>query len=228
MFFRAGPFTGGSPGIYRSVAGVISVVVDTNTPVPGFPSETFSFISGTQGFGLSDGAISFLGRGTSPDSSGVYSTLGGSVIKVLNNTDMLEGKSVGLLGTYGQGISGTSFVFNVGSHGAFLVRANFAARFPPLCQRSDPIDGIDEAITEIDEIMLDPGTAETLVEKLEEAKDKLASDDRHDARSKLSDFVSELEAAEEVGSLATGDANVLLNKAGCILATMRFEGSFLW
>ncbi len=87
--------------------------------------------------------------------------------------------------------------------------------------------GIDGAISQIgtleDAAGLDFGTAQTLVQKVEEAKDKLTSGDRHDARSKMSNFVVELEAAVNSSSLATEDANELLNKAGCILATMTFE-----
>ncbi len=95
------------------------------------------------------------------------------------------------------------------------------------CPASDPIVGIDEAISQIgalkDAAGLDFGTAQTLVQKVEEAKDKFTLGDRHDARSKMSNFVVELEAAVISGSLATEDANELLNKAGCILATMTFE-----
>lgn len=95
--------------------------------MPGLPDETFTSI-GNQGFGLSDDAISFLGTGATLSSNGVYTTLGGSLVSVLRNTDVLKGKSVSLLGSYGQGISGTSLVFNIGSFGAPLIRANFAAR----------------------------------------------------------------------------------------------------
>jgi hypothetical protein len=99
---------------------------------------------------------------------------------------------------------------------------NIRLTVAPSCQPIDPIAGIDEAISEINDLGLDPGTTATLVQKLAEAKDKFILGDLHDARSKVYSFVVELEAAVAAGNLATEDANVLLNKAGAILAGMKF------
>ncbi len=46
--------------------------------------------------------------------------------------------------------------------------------------------------------------------------------DLDDARSLVSDFVAELEEAVDDGVLPIADANVLLNRAGCILAAIQF------
>jgi hypothetical protein len=93
---------------------------------------------------------------------------------------------------------------------------------PPFCQPIDPIDGIDDAISGINDLGLDPGTTAKLLQKLREAKDKYSLGDLHDARSKIYSFVVELEAAVAAGKLVPGDANILLNKAGAILAGMKF------
>ena len=85
----------------------------------------------------------------------------------------------------------------------------------------DPIEGIDEAINEVNNLGLDSGTTATLVLKLQEAKDKFILGDLHDARSKISAFVGEVEAAV-AGNLTNDNANILLNKAGAILAAIMF------
>ena len=94
------------------------------------------------------------------------------------------------------------------------------------CPGSDPITLIDEAITEIDALeaalKLDFDTAQTLVETLDEVRDDFSLGDLEEARSEVSTFVEEIEDAVDEGSLTTEDANVLLTKAACILATIEF------
>ena len=79
-----------------------------------------------------------------------------------------------------------------------------------------------DAINLINGLGLHPSTTETLVQKLQEAQDKFLLGDLTDARSKVCDFVGELEAAVDSSSLAKDDANVLLKMAGTILGEMSF------
>jgi len=105
-------------------------------------------------------------------------------------------------------------IFNAGSAGKCKAVLS--------CEASDAVGRIDEAVIEINGLGLDFGTAQTLVQKLEEAKDKISLDDLHDARSKVSVFVGEIETAVNNGALPIADANVLLNRASCILAAIQF------
>jgi len=105
-------------------------------------------------------------------------------------------------------------IFNAGSAGK-------CKPFVLSCPAS-PIASIDDAISEINALGLDFGTAATLVQKLEEAKDNFTLRDLTDARSEISDFVSELEEAVDDNDLTRADANVLLNRASCILAAIQF------
>ncbi len=77
-------------------------------------------------------------------------------------------------------------------------------------------------ISDINDLGLDAGTTATLTQKLQEAQDKIALGDPHDARSKVCIFVGELEAAVAASSLTTDDANLLLKKAGTILGEISF------
>ncbi len=81
---------------------------------------------------------------------------------------------------------------------------------------------IDDAINLIDGLGLDSFTTATLLQKLQEAQDKFDLGDLPDTRSKVCDFVGELEAAVNASSLSTDDANLLLKKAGTILGEISF------
>jgi len=94
---------------------------------------------------------------------------------------------------------------------------------PLLCEIIDPVVATDDAISIINSNEgLDFGTTLTLVQKLEEAKDKLSLGDLHDARSKVFAFIGEIEAAVDDGALPPADANVLLNRAAGILTSIQF------
>ena len=81
---------------------------------------------------------------------------------------------------------------------------------------------IDGAIKFIDDLVLDPSTTDTLVQKLQEAKEKFELGDLHDARDKVCTFVAELESAVDASSLTTVNANILLKQAGTILGEIEF------
>lgn len=76
-------------GIYTSLNGSLSVVADRNTPIPGGVGNFRSFGIGTPA--IDKGNIAFIGYG---DSQGIYTTLGGSLTKVIDNDDSLDGKTL--------------------------------------------------------------------------------------------------------------------------------------
>jgi len=81
---------------------------------------------------------------------------------------------------------------------------------------------INDATNVVNGLVLDPSTTAMLVQKLREAQDKFDLGDLTDARSKVSTFVDEVEAAVNSGSLSKDDANLLLKKAGTILGEITF------
>jgi len=118
----------GEEGLYASVGGILSAVVDRNTLVPDLPSglPPLRFTSlGAQGFGLHNGKVSFLGDNFF--TQGVYTTLGGSLRKVVTNGDLLEGRASNSFGTYGESLYGNAVAFLVGNFGGAEAHASFAA-----------------------------------------------------------------------------------------------------
>ncbi|QEG36349.1 autotransporter outer membrane beta-barrel domain-containing protein [Bythopirellula goksoeyrii] len=108
-------------GIYKWWSGSLMTIADTNTVVVGEGGNLTSFGEG-QGLSFYKDEYSFLGDGSSigggnPSPQGIYAILGGQLVKVLTNDDLLEGESVGGMGSYGQGIEDGSIVFNIGSWG---------------------------------------------------------------------------------------------------------------
>ena len=147
-----------STAIYTIVDGKVSLVADTNTPVPGGIGNFESVAGFIAGFNigtlsLDQGNVAFLGRDVvgfteipgpicPPRQScpgpirvpvtriGIYTTLGGSLTKVIAEGEQLDGKIIApsYLGTSNQMLSGNSLVFSVrftdGSSGIY--QADFA------------------------------------------------------------------------------------------------------
>ncbi len=76
-------------GIYTNLNGSLSVVADLNTPIPGGVGNFRSFGIGTPA--IDNGNVAFIGYG---DSQGIYTTLGGTLTKVIDNDDSLDGKTL--------------------------------------------------------------------------------------------------------------------------------------
>lgn len=118
--------TDNQQGLYSHANGVLSVVVDQSfnvlTSAPATPFQHINSNFAGQGFGLSNGFVSFLAAVEPSDEplprSGIFTTLGGAVSKVIGNDgDVILGETVFGVGTYGHGIDGSMVTFNVRQFG---------------------------------------------------------------------------------------------------------------
>jgi hypothetical protein len=112
MVSFVGDGSNGQQGIYIFIAGVLAPAIDTTTFVP--DAGMVSSI-GTQSYGFDGGFVSSLGQA---DAQGIFTTLGGSPRVVIKDGDLIYGRPVSGLGTYGQSLQGSTVGFNVGSYGA--------------------------------------------------------------------------------------------------------------
>lgn len=111
-----GQGSGGQLGIYRLEGGTLFVIVNKQTPLPNVPGGFLGSVGG-QGFGWDGGkGVSFLADVT-VGQQGIYTTFGGSLQKVVQNFDVLDGKVSWVFGTYGQGLDGNRVSFLVGNFG---------------------------------------------------------------------------------------------------------------
>jgi hypothetical protein len=147
-----------STAIYTIVDGKVSLVADTNTPVPGGLGNLSNFTSfNSSSLSLDQGSVAFVGSEVvgfrefpgpicSPRQScpgpirvreirnGIYTTLGGSLTKVIAEGEQLDGKIIApyYLGVSRQMLSDNSLVFSVrftdGSSGIY--RADFVSHPP--------------------------------------------------------------------------------------------------
>lgn len=101
-------------GLYSWTPSGLSVIADNATPAPG--GSTFRN-TGAQGFGLDDGVVSFLAD-VPPAPQAIFTTMGGSLRRVIANHQVLEGRPVVAMGTYGESLDGYHLGFNVGNFGA--------------------------------------------------------------------------------------------------------------
>lgn len=131
--FLASSFDASSPqGIYKDTGNGISVVADENTLVPEGVG-TFEFSTGTP-LAMSGDSIAFL----APDSSGVagiYTDLGGSLIKVIDENMNLDGKQIAALGRFRRdAMNGNTIIFsaNIVGEGVGLYRADITVVPEPL------------------------------------------------------------------------------------------------
>ena len=93
-----------------------------------------------------------------------------------------------------------------------------------LCFLVDPTGGIARATDEVETLDLEPDVEAALVEALDEANEKLMEDppDRVDARDKIFGFIEALDDAVESGDVSADDANVLLDIAAGLIASLDY------
>ena len=101
--------SGGQLGIYTDIGG-LTLVADTNTPIPN-GTGNFTVFFGSPA--LDGGSVAFRGLG-SGDQNGIYTDIGGSLEKVIDLTDLLDGKTLSSLNFSINGLSGNSLAFLAG------------------------------------------------------------------------------------------------------------------
>jgi hypothetical protein len=116
-------------GIYTNIGGSLNVIADTNTLVPdgagNFRSFSgLSFNNGNVAFGNVKSENPFFFDGPL---EGIYTNLGGSLTKVIDINNSLDGKTIDFLGFGQEGLSGDSLAFTAyftdGSRGIFRADA---------------------------------------------------------------------------------------------------------
>lgn len=111
-------FRHGSRGIYLVTESGVEVIADTDTPVP----------EGSGNFGLFDppsldrGNVAFRGIGSY---NGIYVRMGGSILKIIDPTDQLDGKTPAVFSCGEEALSGNQVAFYVsfsedGSKGVYV------------------------------------------------------------------------------------------------------------
>lgn len=124
-------------GIYASVGGELNVVADFNTSVPDSNAEFCQF---DPFFSFNQGSVVFGGSGCDPVTGellvgGIYTNLGGSLVKVVDFDDFLDGKEIASgLFVGDEALSGNSIPFWVrftdGSDGIYLADLSPAESVP--------------------------------------------------------------------------------------------------
>jgi hypothetical protein len=120
----------GAGGVYRSVGGQLQVIANTNTLVPGgagrFSSFGDPFESDPSFVSLSEGNVAFIGYDANGN-QGIYTTLGGTLQKVIDLDDRLDGRTPILFLGFREALSGNALAFRVGfsdfSEGIYLAQA---------------------------------------------------------------------------------------------------------
>jgi len=114
----------GQQGIYTDIGG-LGVVADTSTAIPG---GSGNFVS-TNRPSLDGGDVAFKGFGSIGTSGdhGIYTDIGGSLMKVVDLSDMLDGKTLSFLSSGGEALSGNQIAFFAqftdGSKGIYVATA---------------------------------------------------------------------------------------------------------
>jgi len=106
-FFGSG--SSSQAGVYTWLNGMVKLVADKNTPVPG-GTGVFAGFSGPSADG---GNVAFIGRNNYWD-YGIYTNMGGTLVKVIDDNDTLDGKTVSYFDFYREGLGGTGIAFEVG------------------------------------------------------------------------------------------------------------------
>lgn len=124
-------------GIYTSVGGELNVVADFNTSVPDSNAEFCQF---DPFFSFNQGSVVFGGSGCDPVTGeflvgGIYTDLGGSLVKVVDFDDFLDGKKIASgLFVGNEALSSNSIPFwvrfNDGSDGIYLADLSPAETVP--------------------------------------------------------------------------------------------------
>ncbi len=95
-------------GIYLASGGSVTLVADTNTPVP----EGMGNFTNVGGFSLDNGNVAFGGFGSSGQ-EGIYLSRRGSLQKIIDLNDPLENKDTMVLAHGKVGLSGDAIAFRV-------------------------------------------------------------------------------------------------------------------
>jgi hypothetical protein len=94
-----------------NIGGVLNVVADTNTPIPDGTGNFTSFDVGA--VSLDRENVAFLGFG-SDGQAGIYTNIGGSLSKVIDLNDSLDGQPVSFINFRCEGLSGNQIAFRAG------------------------------------------------------------------------------------------------------------------
>jgi hypothetical protein len=141
----AGDGPDGQQGIYLWENGALSVVADRNTPIPGSAGTFADFAFNWSPPAANGGSVAF--RAVGPDGQGgIYLERGGSLQKVIDMSDTLDGKAVTGLSMAQESLSGLTVAFLAGfadgSSGIYLARPTFRrgdASNDSRCDIADPI-----------------------------------------------------------------------------------------
>ena len=119
LAFR-GRGSSGQEGIYTDASGSLAVVADLNTPIPG---GTGNFTWTGEGPAFDGGSVAFRGLG-SGGQDGIYSNLGGSLERVIDVSQSLDGKTPTGFFFGREGLSGNRIAFGAwfddGSSGIYV------------------------------------------------------------------------------------------------------------
>lgn len=109
-------------GVYTDKDGTLDVVADDQTAIPSGEGN-FNIVVDAS---IDGGHVAFLGANvvTVPTQRGIYTDIGGSLFKVIDLTDSLDGKDLSLLGAGRGSLSGNEIFFwakfTDDSHGLFI------------------------------------------------------------------------------------------------------------
>jgi hypothetical protein len=134
--------TGG--GIYTNVGGALRPVVDSTTPVPGYPGETFHF-DGTVGRNhtVDAGQIEFFNNGGNNPSTGIWVERSpGELRKVVDGNTIIPGSNSTLRGVKFYSFSGGNTVFSAMDN-AFKIGlySDFGGSLQEIINPGDLFDG---------------------------------------------------------------------------------------
>jgi hypothetical protein len=92
------------------IGGSVNIVVDSNTSIPDQPFNFFNF--GTPS--IDNGNVAFVASGCPTCGyTGIFTDIGGTVTKVIDSTDTLDGKGIFALTIGQEGLSGNKIAFHV-------------------------------------------------------------------------------------------------------------------
>jgi len=144
--YFVGRGSGGQQGIYLRAGGEVSVVVDLSTPIPGGSGTFTDFEFATSQPSSRGGYVVFRGRGAGGQ-EGIYIRGPGSLLEVIDRSDILDGKAVASLATGSGSARGGALAylagFSDGSSGIYIA-------LPAFCRGDTNSDGgidVGDAIT---------------------------------------------------------------------------------
>jgi len=109
----------GQHGIYQWSDGLLELIVNTDTEIPGeiVDFSNLGFLS------FDNGAISFSSSGPTGQDA-IYTDLGGALVEMISVSDTLDGKQLSWVGISRQGLSEETIVFGArfsdGSEGIYM------------------------------------------------------------------------------------------------------------